>query len=146
MPPGPAPTKQSALRALPAVLAAALAALLCASGLAAQDVPFPGQIFGGGQPPVTEADVPAGLELLAAIHADSERSELTAIGKRHGMDEARTVYVYTKFAAAYLLLEPGSLPEETVAESLGSRNFLPTPAELDVMRAHAAEIHAALRD
>jgi hypothetical protein len=124
--------------------ALAIASALAAQPLGAQDVPFPDEIF-RTQPPVTEADVPAALELLAAISADSDRAGLTAIGKRHGLDEARTVYVYTKFSAGFLLLEPAPMSEDAVAEQTGSRRFLPSADELAVMKAHSEQIFEALR-
>jgi hypothetical protein len=89
---------------------------------------------------VTETDIPAAIELLAAINAAADRAALAAIGWRHGMDEDRTVYVSTKFAGGYIMLELEPMSEEELIRQLESNRFLPTPQEFDMMRAHAAEI------
>ncbi|MDR1315101.1 MAG: hypothetical protein LBQ12_15780 [Deltaproteobacteria bacterium] len=141
----PAPAASSPLAAsasLAAALALALAlASLAPSPLSAQDDPYT-EAF-RGQAHITEADVPAALELIRAMREDASAEEVAAVGLRYGYDEARVAFVATKFSTGLMMLaEDNPLSREEVAAMTGSPLGVPTPAELEVIRGALPQIKA----
>ncbi|MDR1314268.1 MAG: hypothetical protein LBQ12_11390 [Deltaproteobacteria bacterium] len=120
---------------LPALAVLALA-LAPAAPLSAQesDADMLRQVF-ENQPPVTAAEVPVALEILAASKKDSPPEETLALGAKAGMDERRVMFVTSKLMAAFLMLKLGSTAEAT-GEQMRTPLAVPTPEELDVLRPH----------
>jgi hypothetical protein len=126
---------------------AALAALAFAASAAAQQGEssgIPPSTF-EGQAPITEKDIPAAKALLTSARVDRAGSALGVIGAEYGYDEARILYVTTKILAGISLLTPEmGMNEDSVAEIHGTRLAVPTPGELDVIRAHLPELVRAV--
>ncbi|MDR2612855.1 MAG: hypothetical protein LBG06_08530 [Deltaproteobacteria bacterium] len=129
------------------LLAAAFAAsaLVLAAPLPAQDIgasSLPEELF-HGQAPVTEADVPAALELLRANPENSTAETFYGVGQRHGLDPRRTDYVAVKFLTGVLALTAG-MTRDQVAMQFGTPLAYPTDGELEVVRGNLPAIKSAL--
>ncbi|MDR1037942.1 MAG: hypothetical protein LBT40_15670 [Deltaproteobacteria bacterium] len=119
--------------ALCAALAFA-AALLSGASLRAQEVDP--QVF-ESEPPLTQSDVPAVMDVLKAIASEPQAPDferLAAIAGEHGVSVQRLAYLTTKFQLGVRLL----LDEDTSREDLLRQGepevLMPDDAELEVIR------------
>jgi hypothetical protein len=93
---------------------------------------------------VGEADLPLALDLIkAGRDGPPAPAAMEAIGRRHGVDPYRAAYVVTKFGAGLLMVWRGLSPGEA-AEAFGTPLAVPTPEELEAIRALAPGIKSSL--
>ncbi|MDR3154657.1 MAG: hypothetical protein LBW85_10420 [Deltaproteobacteria bacterium] len=131
----------SAVPALLAALALAVVSALSAPLLEAQTLT---EVL-TGQPALTEAEIPAALELLKAGQSqDSANQAMSTVIEQHGITQERAMYLVTKLLTFLdLSVQPNVSPGE-VAARFGSPLALPTPEEVETLKPHAREIFAAM--
>ncbi|MDR1042085.1 MAG: hypothetical protein LBR80_18330 [Deltaproteobacteria bacterium] len=147
MRPSSQPFRQLAFPALASL--AALAALALAAPLARAQPPDTGlapdstlETVLQGQPPLTEEELPAAVEIL--IDLDADGSGYDRIGAKYGLDRNRLIYFANKLTAGMWMLDPDfNAPAEDVAMALGTPLALPSPEELALIGSHYDEIRAA---
>ncbi|MDR1042082.1 MAG: hypothetical protein LBR80_18315 [Deltaproteobacteria bacterium] len=143
------PAARLAMAAL--ALAFAFALTLAAGPLAAQTgsgMQVTTEIF-DDQPPLSEADFPAVVELLTLLSAPdvdpaSRQDAFQEVADKHKTTVRRLTYAYLKCTIGLTSLLLGGLSDADVEQIAGSPLAAPTEAELEVVRAHRDEISAAL--
>ncbi|MDR1081382.1 MAG: hypothetical protein LBQ79_10585 [Deltaproteobacteria bacterium] len=127
-----APKRPGAFPAAALALALALP-LLSPAALSAQGLDP--AIF-EGQGPVTLADVPAALAALRELTGERpDPARLEAIAREHGTTQARLAFLTIKFQGGAALLAPDGPTAAQLEADAGTPLAIPTPAELEVIRA-----------
>jgi hypothetical protein len=105
----------------------------------------PPEVF-RGQPPLTDADVPAVLELQRAARNGAAVSprKTAEIAARHGTTPERMAFANAKLMSGLILLEPGGLSREELARRTGTPLALPDETELEVARRAAPGLKLAM--
>ncbi|MDR3154656.1 MAG: hypothetical protein LBW85_10415 [Deltaproteobacteria bacterium] len=127
----------TAFTALFASLALAAASLLAASALQAQNL----EEVLRAQPPLTEADVSTAVALLRAAQDPAGAAAVRDVAESRGLTPERTAYLVTKLSTGAELLVRPNISRDELSTRFGTPLAIPTAEELEILRAHRAEIY-----
>ncbi|MDR2612853.1 MAG: hypothetical protein LBG06_08515 [Deltaproteobacteria bacterium] len=135
---GSPPSAPLAAPAAPALLLLLSACVLAACyPAAAASIDYPRIL--AGQPPVTEGELQEYIDLMKAAAAGREPLPVVA-----GGDPDRLAYINVKISGCIQMLKSPSLTAERAAAPYGTPLAAPTPGELEMVRARAADFPAGV--
>jgi hypothetical protein len=91
--------------------------------------------FFRSQPPLQADEIPVAADALRLTAQNASDDQIDRLAARHGVSKERLDFIVTKVSAAIILIaRPGDADE--AARAAGTREALPTPAELELVRPH----------
>jgi hypothetical protein len=91
------------------------------------------------EPPLTESDFPAALEILALMNGGALQPEVKGLAESLGVSWDRARFLIYRLSFSYPLLM-WALDEGGMLRMYGTGAAVPSPEELEVLRAHGGEI------
>jgi hypothetical protein len=114
---------------------AATALLAPAPVAEAQQAPMSPEAFFLSQPPLKADEIPIAADALRLSARNASDEQIDRLASRSGITKERLDFIVTKVSAGVIMIARPDDADEA-ASAAGTPSALPTPAELELVRAH----------